>query len=201
MRAGRLEIACWVAGATMMAVYGITRADAELGRRLELARFEQSIAPDQTAWSQSRVRAYRESLEEKAGPLLGSVTVPSVQLEVPLFGDTSELHLNRGAGVIEGTAAPVGRGNLGIAGHRDGFFRVLKGVKAGDLIKVRTADRLYTYQVSQIEIVESSDARLLAQTADAVVTLVTCYPFYFVGHAPQRFVVRGVLLSTQGRET
>jgi sortase A len=126
--------------------------------------------------------------------MLAVVSLPSVQLEVPLYSDTSELHLNRGVGLIQHTSAPGKPGNLGIAGHRDGFFRVLERVKVGDTIEVRTRDDRYIYRVTFTSIVYPSDARLLASTASPAVTLVTCYPFRFVGKAPQRFVVRGELV-------
>jgi sortase A len=178
-------------------IYGLCRADAELGRRLDVARVMDATAPDYRSWSDSRIRAYKASLQAAAGPLLGTLRIPAVQLEVPLYGDTSELHLNRGVGLIERTSAPGLGGNTGIAGHRDGFFRALKHVQAGEEIEIRTLSALYRYRISGLHVVASSDASLLGPTGEPSVTLVTCFPFYFVGNAPQRFVVRGVLISTQ----
>jgi sortase A len=191
----RLETSSWIAGIVLLLVYGGVRADADIGRRNEVSKFDQVAIPTTTSWSSTRVQAWRASLLRPSGPVLAIVHVPSVTLEVPLFADTSELHLNRGAGVIEHTSAPGAGGNLGIAGHRDGFFRVLERVRPGDTIEVRTPDHVYEYRVTFISIVSSSDARLLARTEHAVVTLVTCYPFRFVGKAPLRFVVRGVLVN------
>ena len=104
-------------------------------------------------------------------------------------------HDHRGVGLIERTSAPGTVGNLGIAGHRDGFFRVLARIRTGDKIELQTRDRLYDYRVTFLTTVPAADARLLAPTRDAVVTLVTCYPFYFVGNAPERFVVRALLIT------
>jgi sortase A len=192
-----IEAGCWVVGVACTLIYGLCRADAELGRRLDVARVMEAREPNYQAWSTGRVRAYEASLAAAAGPLLGIVSIPAVQLEVPLYGDTSELHLNRGVGLIERTSAPGLAGNMGIAGHRDGFFRALKNVRAGEQIEIRTPSALYRYRISALHVVAASDARLLGPTGEPSVTLVTCFPFYFVGNAPQRFVVRGVLISTQ----
>jgi sortase A len=180
--------------------YGCVRADAEISRRNDVKKFDEVASPDTTSWSSSRLHAYRLSLSHKAGPVLAVVRLPSVALEVPLYADTTELHLNRGVGLIEHTSAPGTAGNLGIAGHRDGFFRVLERIHVDDDIEVRTRDRIYTYRVVFVSIVSASDARLLARTESPVVTLVTCYPFRFVGKAPRRFVVRGVLVTSQPRD-
>jgi sortase A len=184
-----IEKIMWSAGIALLLFYGAARADSELGRVADMQSFNRS------EWSQSRLQAYEESLARPVGPVLAVVRVPSIDLAVPLYGDTSTLHLNRGVGLIEHMATPEEGGNLGIAGHRDGFFRVLARVRAGDDIEVRTQGWRYNYRVAFIAIARASDARLLAPTAEPVVTLVTCYPFYFVGHAPQRFVVRGVLVG------
>ncbi len=117
--------------------------------------------------------------------------VPAVKLDVPVYRHANELSLNRGAALIAGMSPPDRGGNTGIAGHRDGFFRVLKDVHAGDLIEIRTHFELHRYRVTAIEIVEESDTHPLADTSFPAVTLVTCYPFYYLGSAPQRFIVRG----------
>jgi len=192
-----IEAGGWGVGVACTLIYGLCRADAELGRHLDVSRVMEASEPDYRSWSVGRIRAYRESLRNEAGPLLGTLRIPAIQLEVPIYGDTSELHLNRGVGLIEHTAAPGLGGNMGIAGHRDGFFRALRHVKAGEEIEVRTFTALYRYRISELHVVEPSDATLLGPTGQPSVTLVTCYPFYFVGSAPQRFVVRGVLISTQ----
>ena len=105
--------------------------------------------------------------------------------------------LNRGAGWIEGTAGLGSSGNVGVAGHRDGFFRGLKDIKQGDAIEIATIDGSLTYQVSEIMIVDPKDVYVLEPTPDPAITLVTCYPFYFVGHAPKRYIVKGELVTSQ----
>jgi LPXTG-site transpeptidase (sortase) family protein len=122
------------------------------------------------------------------------LTINSVGLEVPVFENTSERNLNRGAGWVEGTAAPDDVGNIAIAAHRDGYFRVLKDVALGDILVLESLTRKKSYRVAEIMIVEPDDTSSLLETETAAVTLVTCYPFYFVGHAPQRYIVRAVAL-------
>ena len=195
-----LERLAWTAGIVLLLLYGVAWADSEVGSGADLRRFAEGVTPDRTEWSSSRLQAYQASLALPAGPVLAVLRIPSVNLEVPLYADTSALHLNRGVGLVEHTAAPEEGGNIGVAGHRDGFFRVLAKVQAGDDIEVRTPVWRYDYRVAFIAIATASDARLLAPTEEPVVTLVTCYPFYFVGPAPQRFVVRGVLIGKQRRD-
>jgi sortase A len=193
-----IEKACWVAGTLLLATYAVIAADAVRAHERDIARFELATsAPDMSTWSQSRVQAYRASALVAGDPLIGIVAIPDVGLEVPLYSDASELNLNRGAGLIPGMARPGDAGNVGIAGHRDGYFRLLRNVKVGEIIQVRTARTRYFYEVAALNIVAPTDARLLAPTTRPAVTLVTCYPFYFVGNAPQRFVVRGVLIRTE----
>jgi sortase A len=134
--------------------------------------------------------------DEPAG-LQGILAIPSLGLRTPLYSDTSEVNLNRGAGLIAGMSAPGQGGNLGVASHRDGIFRPLENVQVGAAIEVRTASFHYVYRVTSISVVDRTDVALLRRTDEPVITLVTCYPFRFVGPAPRRFVVRGQLDSTR----
>jgi LPXTG-site transpeptidase (sortase) family protein len=93
-------------------------------------------------------------------------------------------------------AYPHEGGNIGISGHRDGYFRVLKDVEVGDSIVLQTLEGEKRFKVDEIHIVDKTDTQLLEDTRDQTVTLVTCYPFYFVGHAPQRFIVTASLDTT-----
>jgi sortase A len=120
------------------------------------------------------------------------LSIARIGLQVPVFSDTSERNLNRGAGWVEGTAAPDEGGNIAIAAHRDGYFRVLKDVALGDVLVLESRVRERAYRVTEISIVEPDDTSSLLATETAAVTLVTCYPFYFVGNAPQRYIVRAV---------
>jgi LPXTG-site transpeptidase (sortase) family protein len=121
---------------------------------------------------------------------LAVLRIPRIALEVPVNAGTGTRVLLRGAGLIPGTAAPGTTGNVAIAAHRDSFFRGLKDVEIGDLVELDTQYRTWTYLVTALWVVDPDDVQVIADTGEPVLTLVTCYPFYFVGHAPQRFVVR-----------
>jgi sortase A len=145
--------------------------------------------PDFTLWSVKRIRAYRDSLVKKVDQPLAVLRIPKIRLEVPLYNDTDDLTLDRGVGRILGTSQVGAVGNLGIAGHRDGFFRGLKDLALGDEIELQRADRPDIYVVEKIQIVNPEDVSVLNPTRESSLTLVTCFPFYYVGSAPQRFVV------------
>jgi sortase A len=120
-------------------------------------------------------------------------------LEVAVLEGTDEWTLNRAVGHIEDTARPGAPGNSGIAGHRDGFFRGLKDIRSGDVLEIETHTGIDRYRVERTWIVEPEDVSVLDPTSTPSITLVTCYPFYFIGSAPQRFIVRAVRTETTGR--
>ena len=152
---------------------------------------------DTTLWSEERVEGYQRSLFADLDLPLAVLNIPKIGLEVPVFDGTDDLTLNRGAGRIEGTALPGQPGNSGIAAHRDGFFRLLSDVELGDRIIVETIDSSSTFVIEDIRVVEPTDVWVLEPTDSPSVTLVTCYPFYFVGSAPQRYIVRAALKDTE----
>jgi sortase A len=152
-------------------------------------------------WSIGRIKGYQESLTAHLAPPLAILRIPRVGIEVPVLDGTDDLILNRGVGRIQGTALPGEPGNLGIAGHRDGFFRGLKDVVAGDKIEIELPDHIDLYEVRDIKIVVPQDTSVLNPTADSSLTLVTCYPFYFVGDAPKRYIVQASLIGPIGSET
>jgi LPXTG-site transpeptidase (sortase) family protein len=117
----------------------------------------------------------------------------TLSFRAPFFAGTDDLVLNRGVGWIIGTAKPGESGNIGIAGHRDGFFRGLKDILVGDAVELTTAKEQATYIVDQIEIVSPESVEVLQPRGVPSLTLVTCYPFYFVGSAPQRYIVHATL--------
>jgi LPXTG-site transpeptidase (sortase) family protein len=144
---------------------------------------------DFSLWSDERVGAYRLSLQTAIDVPLAVLKVPKIGLVVPVLEGTDDFSLNRGVGHIEGTPRPGETGNVGIAGHRDGFFRGLKDVMVGDRLEVVTRKGSEGFKVDRITIVAPEEVSVLDATVDPSVTLVTCYPFYFVGDAPQRYIV------------
>lgn len=146
-------------------------------------------------WSAARIRAFEEAEAAGQAPPIGRLEIPSLDLAVMVLDGTDEETLNRAVGRIEGTARPGELGNLGIAGHRDGWFRALRKVLPGDEIVLRTLDGRYRYRIEEIEIVEPSETSVLDPTGEARLTLVTCYPFYWMGNAPQRYIVKAELVD------
>jgi sortase A len=151
--------------------------------------------PSTELWNGARIEDYRVALAAEAEPPLGILSIHSLDLEVPVYNGADEFNLDRGLGRIRGMSRPGEPGNLGISGHRDGFFRVLKDIEEGDRVQLRTAGRVDTYRVASITVVDKEDHSLLGPTDETQLTLVTCYPFYFVGHAPQRYIVRAESLT------
>jgi sortase A len=186
---GALCAALFVLAQTDRSVASTSALDAfRAAQRAALAR-----TPDQTAWSAQRQADYRESLTETFDAPPGVLEIPSLKFTAPIFSGTSELVLNRGVGWIEGTAQPGDSGNVGLAGHRDGYFRGLKNLKLGDAIEVQSVGRTLHYRVTALKVVDPADVSVLDPTDEPSVTLVTCYPFYYVGDAPKRYIVRGTL--------
>jgi sortase A len=183
------EIGAYIAGALLCSLFALAQADSALGSTNAIEEFVASVdPPDQSQWAAGRVRDYQVA-QQSPLKAVAVLSIPSLKLEVPVFDNDDELSLNRGAGLVAGMGDPDTGGNVGIAGHRDGFFRALKDIKVGDEIAIRTRLKIHRYRVTSIDIVDKFDKRLLADTELPGVTLVTCYPFYFVGNAPQRYIV------------
>ena len=179
----------YVVGALLCSLFALAQADSALGSTNAIEEFAATVAPpDQSQWAAGRVRDY-QAAQQSPMKAVAVLTIPSLKLEVPVFDNDDEISLNRGAGLVAGMGNPDTGGNVGIAGHRDGFFRALKDIKVGDEIEIRTRLKLHRYRVATIDIVDKLDRRLLADTELPGLTLVTCYPFYFVGNAPQRYLV------------
>ena len=122
--------------------------------------------------------------------LIGRMEVSRLDVSVVVVEGTSNKSLRRAVGHIAGTALPGQPGNVGIAGHRDTFFRPLRNIQRGDVITVATSNGEYRYQVVSTRVVSPDNVAVLDSDQNEVLTLVTCYPFYFVGPAPDRFIVR-----------
>ena len=151
--------------------------------------------PNQALWSEQRIHAHRSALGEtsSAPPIEGVLRVPAVKLEVAVYTGTNDRTLDRGAGRIESTPALGSDGNVGIAAHRDGFFRALKDIQVGVAVFVDLATQTLRYDIVDIRVVRPEDVWVLAPTPEPTLTLVTCYPFYFVGAAPERLIVRAAI--------
>ncbi len=208
-----LESGFLTTGALLLVAFVLIRGWGDYQSWSDIRAFEQAVAsasvtaaakgtryspePDYTLWSSKRIDDYHEGNEQRDDPPLAIMSIETLDLKVPIYNGTDEINLNRGAGRIKGTAWIDSPGNLGIAGHRDGFFRVLKDIQLGDSINMLTHQGKTEFVVSSITIVDPTDVSVLAPTDESTITLVTCYPFYFVGHAPKRYIVKGELVSSQ----
>jgi sortase A len=210
----RLETTLLVSGTALLTVFFLVRAWSDSSSSSGVAAFEQARAeiveaqpvstgaasparfrgqsipaPDFELWSEKRIREYEESLEASDNLPLAVLSIDKLSLKVPIYDGATDFNLNRGVARIKGTARIGDKSNLGIAGHRDGFFRGLQDIALGDALLLETLQGAQQYRVASIQIVDPADVHVLAPTDDSTVTLVTCYPFYFVGHAPQRYIV------------
>jgi len=205
---GLAERASLSLGLLILAGYSVSILHRTVGSAAAVREFESIPAASPAAsglavakagvWSESRIRAFQAGLMQAGGKPIAVLRIGKLELEAPVFVGTSEPDLNRGLGWIEGTARPGAGGNSGIAGHRDGFFRVLKDISIGDAVELHLPGTRLLYRVDGTEIVDPTDVRALRDRGSPTLTLVTCFPFYFVGDAPKRFVVHAKLEKPVG---
>jgi sortase A len=213
-----LERLLFVVGFGLLAFWAAARVDQALLSRGAIDQFEDvkqqagngvrsgeallpASSPDFFLWSEQRVKHYEESLSRHLAPPLAVLRIGRIQVEAPVLEGTDEVTLNRGVGHIESTARFGENGNVGIAGHRDGFFRGLKDIKVGDRVEVERPDKIETYVVDRMEVVDPANVSVLRSNSGPALTLVTCYPFYYVGSAPQRYIVHATLAESETRKT
>jgi sortase A len=157
--------------------------------------------PDRSDWSAARVSKYFALQPTRAAAPEAVLRIPALDIEAEIFGDTGNRSLDLGVGHIAGTALPGEAGNIGIAGHRDGYFRRLKDVRPGQRIRILTQRGSWDYEVQRTRVVDPADVDVLDERGEPMLTLVTCYPFYFVGNAPQRFIVHARMVSPTAPQT
>jgi sortase A len=167
--------------------------DAYLAQRL--ARQQLESMPRATIVSLAPAPAMRRMV--KTGTPLGELSIPRLGVSAAVLQGSDEGTLRVGLGHIETTSLPGESGNVAIAGHRDSFFRPLRNVQIGDDILLDTPSGRVHYRVSSFRVVDPSEVSVIHPTSEAVLTLVTCFPFYFVGSAPDRFIVRANVVEDQ----
>jgi sortase A len=123
------------------------------------------------------------------GSVLGRLEIPRLDLATPILEGTEASSLQYGVGHIAGTAFPGSPGNVGLAGHRDRCFRQLKDARIGDRIEIATPDGLFHYRIASLSVVRPHQTEVLAGSEESKLTLITCYPFNYLGRAPRRLVV------------
>lgn len=132
------------------------------------------------------------------GDLIGRIKIPRVGVSALVLEGVRSRTLRRGVGRIPGTSLPDLDGNVGLAGHRDSFFRGLKDIRKNDIIELKTPEGIFEYKVEWTKIVRPKDTHVLEDEGTPALTLVTCYPFYYVGSAPKRFIVRAHRVGEPG---
>jgi len=208
LRVGEYTLA--LAGGACLIAYGGACARATLTQQRESDAFDAAVrariqaeiqqklqveSPNPRDWSPARVAKYQASLE-KPVHAIGRLEIPDVDVSVMVLEGADDDTLDRAVGHVPGTAAHAGgAGNLAIAGHRDGYFRGLRHIEAGDEVSLTTLDGVAHYRVEKIRIVDPKRTDVLAPTKDPTLTLVTCYPFFHVGDAPWRYIVRARQVS------
>ena len=193
-------------GLAILGCLGIIVARAYFYQQYEGRRFDRMLQRARLAPARSRPPSPRMALavhpsrhHPNVRPFtdespIARLQIPSVGLDTLVLEGDSERILRLGAGHIPGTARPGEAGNIGIAGHRDTFFRALRKIEKNDLITLKTAYGTYDYWVEAVEVVDPAQVAVLEPTGSDTLTLVTCYPFYFIGPAPERFIVRARLM-------
>ena len=198
-----IERALSASGVAALVLFGVNYGSTQISAAEDMEQFSAAIrslpGPDMSLWSSGRVAAFRSQETSDVRPI-GTLHIERAGIEAPIYSGSADRILDRGIGWIEGTAHPGGDGNVGLAAHRDGFFRGLKDVEIGDRITTVTWGGESVYEITALEIVGPRDVHVLAPTDDARLTLVTCHPFYFVGAAPNRFIVHAELVRRDGKK-
>jgi sortase A len=179
-----LKRALFIAGAGMLGYSVFTIAESRAMQRYQTLQFDRTLALPANLRTEHAV---------SGGPI-GKLTIPSAGISAIVLEGTDSGTLKVAPGHIPGTALPGEGGNVAIAGHRDTFFRNLAMIRIGDSVKLTTVKGTYEYKVDATEVVDPAKTDVLQPSGSPTLTLVTCYPFYWIGPAPKRFIVRGHLI-------
>ena len=195
----------FAAGLAMLAWCAYVLLDARIFQQAEdsrldgLLRVSQETSPGAPQNPSLIARPPRLPLAPAAG-LIGRLDIPRLGLSVIVIEGVRAATLRRAVGHIPGTALPGQQGNVGISGHRDTFFRPLRNIRHDDMVTLTTLLGEFRYRVVSTAIVRPDNIAVLSPTENQILTLVTCYPFYFVGPAPSRFIVRAERVADNSSE-
>jgi len=178
-----------IVGVLILGYCGFVLLDAKVYQVHETRHFQQQIKDFKPAIA-SEGSVHEVSFHLLTGKPLGEIELTRIGVTAMILEGTDDRTLRRAVGHIPGTPLPGQPGNVAIAGHRDTFFRALRNVRRDDEITVTTFDGSNRYRVDSTQVVEPEDTQVLNNSGGDILTLVTCYPFYFVGPAPKRFIVR-----------
>jgi sortase A len=180
-------------GFLMLAYAGGTLAYAEIYQRYQSWKFASKAGTIELI---ERAPVVTEPADLSEGALIGKLRIPKVGISVMVLQGVEDDTLHLGAGHVPGTPLPGRDGNSVIAGHRDTFFRKLQGIRPGDSVQFSTVRETAEYVVESTEIVEPDETRVMESRGVRELTLISCYPFYFVGAAPHRFIVHAIPAHT-----
>lgn len=172
-------------GVAALTYAGGTAAYAGIYQWYQSWKFEKEVAAPRVI----EAGIVEEAVDLREGALVGKLEVPRIGISVMVLQGMEKDTLIAGAGHVPGTPLPGAEGNVAIAGHRDTFFRKLGRILPGDSIQVATVRRTYEYVVDSTEVVDPENTQVMESRARPELTLITCYPFYYVGAAPKRFIV------------
>jgi sortase A len=182
-----LEICFWAMGCLALGYCAFLWGRAQYDQAEGKWALEHTLPGDPMTAGPSRRPPYSAE-----GSLVGRIDIPRLDLSAIVFEGTSDETLSRGVGHLIGSAGPGERGNLVLAGHRDTFFRELRNIRRGDEVNILGPQGEFEYQVESTAIVEPDQTEVLKPSDGATLTLITCYPFRYIGNAPQRFIVRAI---------
>jgi sortase A len=186
----------WLLAAAGLAMLGWSAAAAIDAAVVQgLARQSLSAAAVDVPVPVSSAVSTPPATEVARGAAVAVLSIPRIALSSVVLQGSDARTLRRGPGHVERTAWPGGRGNIVIAGHRDTFFRPLRNIRLGDDIFLDAPQGQYRYRVASLRVVTSQDVTVLEPTGAPLLTLITCYPFRLLGHAPDRFIVRATLVE------
>ena len=183
-----------VVGTVALGYAGFTLVGTNLYQASQAHRFQQQLGDIRSAIAiAGNVGALRATALRDGA--LGKIEIARLGVSAMIMEGIDERTLRHAVGHVPGTPLPGRQGNVAIAGHRDTFFRALRNVRHGDEITLMTLDGSYRYLVDSTQVVGPEDMQVLNDSDDSILTLVTCYPFYFVGPSPKRFIVRAHKIS------
>jgi len=188
------QCALFACGVLLLGYCGLVLVDTWIFQKRESGNLERLLRDQRVAdkgQPQTGPAASREA-PPAIGPdgLIGRIEIPRLGLSAIVAEGTDKTTLQRAVGHIPGTALPGQPGNAGLAGHRDTFFRPLRDILQNDIITLTTPGGEYRYRVVSTRVVKPTEFSVFSSTGNEILTLATCYPFYFVGAAPNRFIVR-----------
>lgn len=190
-----IERALLVIGLLLVGYYGYVTAEAQLYQAFENRELNAILAGAEPLDPDPAPAPWVGRPRPEPGETIGRIEIPRLGVSTVIRAGTDARTLRLAVGHVSGTALPGEDGNVGLAGHRDTFFRRLKDIEPGDEIRVVTPYGSYMYRVERTDVVEPRDTWVLDPTPAPTLTLVTCYPFTYVGAAPQRFIVRATRQS------